>query len=53
LRNCRLSDLSEKVALFNKVVDTHKEKQMTNPFSEWDGASTRAKLDKNHESYGK
>ncbi|CAG0920759.1 unnamed protein product [Notodromas monacha] len=54
LRDCKRSGgLSNKVALFNQVADSHKEKQMINPFSAWDGASHRNKLDKSDASYGK
>ncbi|ESP02330.1 hypothetical protein LOTGIDRAFT_98007, partial [Lottia gigantea] len=35
-----------------KEID-HREKQLINPFSEWEGASHRAKLDKNDPDYGK
>lgn len=31
----------------------HKEKQLVNPFSEWEGASTRAKLSKDDKNYAK
>ncbi|CAG0918741.1 unnamed protein product [Notodromas monacha] len=54
LRDCKMNaELSNKVALFNQVADNHKEKQMINPFSSWDGASHRRKLDKSDASYGK
>ncbi|ESP02332.1 hypothetical protein LOTGIDRAFT_138665 [Lottia gigantea] len=42
-----------KVKFWQTKSDEHIEKQMINPFSEWDGASTRIKLDKNDANYGK
>ena len=45
--------LSSKVSLWQKRADEHQEKQLINPFSSWEGASHRAKLDKNDPNYGK
>lgn len=45
--------LANKVALFQKKADDHKETQMCNPFSEWEGSSHRAKLSRDDELYGK
>ncbi|KAK6181141.1 hypothetical protein SNE40_009067 [Patella caerulea] len=43
----------DQVTNWQKKVDHHKENQLINPFSEWEGASHRARLDKNHPEYGK
>ncbi|XP_076442086.1 actin-binding Rho-activating protein-like [Babylonia areolata] len=45
--------LSSKVSLWQKRADEHKDKQLINPFSDWEGASHRAKLEKDDPSYGK
>lgn len=45
--------LSSKVSLWQKRADEHQEKQLINPFSSWEGASHRAKLDKTDPNYGK
>lgn len=46
------SRLSSTISQWEKRVDEHKEKQLTNPFSEWEGASHRSKLSKDDPSYG-
>ncbi|XP_022091177.1 actin-binding Rho-activating protein-like [Acanthaster planci] len=36
--------VGNRIALWKQVEKQHKDKQLINPFSEWEGASTRAKL---------
>ncbi|XP_038051700.1 actin-binding Rho-activating protein-like [Patiria miniata] len=36
--------VGNRIALWKQVEKQHQEKQLINPFSEWEGASTRAKL---------
>lgn len=45
--------LANRVALFQKKADEHRENQMYNPFSEWDGASHRPSLNKDDMKYGR
>ena len=45
--------LSSKIAKWKNVEQEHKDKQLINPFSEWAGASTRAKLDKDDPNYAR
>lgn len=45
--------LSDKVAMFQRKADEHKQKQMDNPFSEWEGASHKAALSKDDPRYGR
>ena len=45
--------VSKKVNIWEQKVADHRQKQLINPFSEWEGASHRAKLSVNDESYGK
>ncbi|KAK7493471.1 hypothetical protein BaRGS_00015371 [Batillaria attramentaria] len=45
--------LSSKISLWQKRTEEHQEKQLINPFSEWEGASHRAKLEKDDPQYGK
>ncbi|XP_072029404.1 actin-binding Rho-activating protein-like [Amphiura filiformis] len=45
--------VSGKIAMWQKHEQKHKDKQLINPFSEWEGASTRAKLSKDDENYAK
>ncbi|CAD5112729.1 DgyrCDS1946 [Dimorphilus gyrociliatus] len=47
------SNINGKVELWQKKVDEHKEKQLINPFSEWEGAGHREKLSINDANYGK
>ena len=47
------SGLSGKVSQWQQFADSHQERQLINPFSDWDGASHRAKLDKNDPRYGR
>ena len=51
----RKSELLEKVAIFNKKVEEHHEKQLSNPFSEIDKPADYAlkKLDINDPNYGR
>ena len=44
--------LTSRVKLWQKRADDHKEKQLINPFSDWEGASHRQKLSKDDEDYG-
>ncbi|KAK6998571.1 actin-binding Rho-activating protein [Biomphalaria glabrata] len=48
-KNC----LNNKISMWQKKADEHKEKQLLNPFSEWAGASHRKALDKNDPNYGR
>ncbi len=43
----------DKIARWKKHEQEHKDKQLINPFSEWEGASTRAKLSKDDANYAK
>ncbi|XP_076326136.1 actin-binding Rho-activating protein-like isoform X2 [Tachypleus tridentatus] len=45
--------LVSKVSKFQKLAEEHKEKQMINPFSDWEGASHRSRLDKDDPRYGR
>lgn len=45
--------LASRVSMFQKKAEEHKKKQMINPFSGWEGASHRARLDKDDPRYGK
>ncbi|XP_064454889.1 actin-binding Rho-activating protein-like [Ornithodoros turicata] len=45
--------LSAKVAMFQRKAEEHKQQQMDNPFSEWEGASHRAALSKDDPRYGR
>nr|XP_054756153.1 actin-binding Rho-activating protein-like [Lytechinus pictus] len=45
--------LSSRIAKWKNVENEHKNKQLINPFSEWTGASTRAKLDKDDPNYAR
>lgn len=51
----RNSDLFEKVAMFNKKVEQHTQKQLANPFSEHERPEgfQFAKLDPSHPDYGR
>uniref|UniRef100_A0A0B7A0H1 Costars domain-containing protein n=1 Tax=Arion vulgaris TaxID=1028688 RepID=A0A0B7A0H1_9EUPU len=42
-----------RISLWQKKSDDHMEKQLINPFSEWDGASHRPVMDKNDPDYGR
>lgn len=42
-----------KVGLWEQKLKEHRDKQLINPFSEWEGASHRAKLALDDENYGK
>ncbi|XP_046355762.2 actin-binding Rho-activating protein-like [Haliotis rufescens] len=44
--------MTGKIALWQKRTDEHQEKQMINPFSEWEGASHRSALSKDDVNYG-
>lgn len=54
-RQRRGSDLFEKVAMFNKKVEDHQQKQYSNPFSEHERPEgfQVTKLDPNHPEYGR
>ena len=54
-RGRRNSDLFEKVAMFNKKVEQHTQKQLANPFSEHERPEgfQFAKLDPSHPDYGR
>ena len=54
-RQRRGSDLSDKVAMFNKKFHEHHEKQLSNPFSEVERPEGYqiAKLDVNDPNYGR
>ncbi|KAK6181139.1 hypothetical protein SNE40_009065 [Patella caerulea] len=41
------------ISLWKQMETEHREKQLINPFSEWEGASHRPKMDKNDPLYGK
>ncbi|ESP02331.1 hypothetical protein LOTGIDRAFT_172211 [Lottia gigantea] len=43
----------DQVTQWQKKVDHHRENQLINPFSDWEGASHRPQLDKNDPNYGK
>ncbi|GAB6030478.1 hypothetical protein CHUAL_007342 [Chamberlinius hualienensis] len=45
--------LSDRVALFNKKTKDHREKQLVNPFSNWEGAGHRQTLSKSDVGYGR
>ncbi len=45
--------VSGKAALWQQKSDEHQQKQMTNPFSEWEGATHVQALGKHDENYGK
>jgi len=45
--------VSRKINSWEKIYEKHKEKQLINPFSEWDGASHRNALQKSHQEYGR
>ncbi|XP_070534251.1 actin-binding Rho-activating protein-like [Ptychodera flava] len=45
--------LDSKIAIWKQKEVEHKEKQMINPFSEWEGASHRQKLDKDDPEYAR
>ena len=52
--NIRLfSDVGAKMSMFDNKAKRHKENQMINPFSDWDGAGTRRKLSRDDPDYGK
>ncbi|XP_006818368.1 actin-binding Rho-activating protein-like [Saccoglossus kowalevskii] len=42
-----------KIAMWKKKEDEHREKQLINPFSEWEGSSHRKVLDKNDPEYAR
>eukprot|EP00106_Octopus_bimaculoides_P009008 XP_014776450.1 PREDICTED: actin-binding Rho-activating protein-like [Octopus bimaculoides] len=46
-------NLVSEISTWQARVDDHKEKQLINPFSLWEGASHREKLSKTDENYGK
>ncbi|XP_072176173.1 actin-binding Rho-activating protein-like [Diadema setosum] len=45
--------LNSRIAKWKGVEEEHRQKQLINPFSEWEGASTRAKLDKDDPNYAR
>lgn len=45
--------LKGQIARWQKKADEHEEKQLINPFSDWEGASHRAKLAKDDANYGR
>ncbi|PVD25560.1 hypothetical protein C0Q70_13216 [Pomacea canaliculata] len=47
------SHLSSQISEWQKKADEHKKKQLINPFSDWEGASHRTKLQKDDPSYGR
>lgn len=51
--NYRQSQFNGRLSLWQKKADDHKEKQLINPFSEWEGASHRAVLSKDDPDYGR
>ncbi|XP_043209613.1 uncharacterized protein LOC122374741 [Amphibalanus amphitrite] len=52
--NIRLfSDVGAKMSMFDNKAKMHKENQMINPFSDWDGSGTRRKLSRDDPDYGK
>ncbi|XP_062595256.1 actin-binding Rho-activating protein-like [Saccostrea cucullata] len=48
-----MAGISKRVNQWQKFFDEHEQKQKINPFSEWEGASHRQKLDKNDPNYGR
>eukprot|EP00111_Clytia_hemisphaerica_P000812 TCONS_00002371-protein len=44
--------VSGKINSWETIYQKHKEKQLINPFSKWEGASHREALSKSHEEYG-
>ena len=46
-------EIGSRVSLWEDKCEDHKQKQLINPFSEWEGASHRAKLSKEDKNYGK
>jgi len=44
--------LNSKVKKWENIYDQHKQNQLINPFSKWEGASHRAKLSQDHVDYG-
>ncbi|XP_037076391.1 uncharacterized protein LOC119097465 [Pollicipes pollicipes] len=52
--NIRLfSDVGAKMSMFDTKAKKHKENQMINPFSEWDGSGTRRKISREDPNYGR
>lgn len=45
--------LTDRVKLWQQFADDHREKQLINPFSNWEGATHRQRLSKDDENYGK
>ncbi|XP_074661901.1 actin-binding Rho-activating protein-like [Tubulanus polymorphus] len=45
--------VTSRISQWNKKADEHHQKQLINPFSEWQGASHRDKLSKDDPDYGK
>lgn len=45
--------VSGKISSWEQIYEKHKEKQLINPFSEWEGASHRNALPKSHQEYGR
>ena len=45
--------VSNKVNIWEQKLKDHREKQLINPFSKWEGASHRARLAVDDENYGK
>ena len=45
--------VSGKINSWETIYQKHKEKQLINPFSEWEGASHREALAKTHDEYGR
>ena len=45
--------VSGKINSWETIYENHKEKQLINPFSQWDGASHREALEKTHTEYGR
>lgn len=48
----RSQNVGRKVTIWEEKLKEHREKQLINPFSEWEGASHRAKLTVNDADYG-
>ena len=48
-----VNKVNDKVSNWERKLKEHREKQLINPFSEWQGASHRAKLSRQDEDYGK
>lgn len=44
--------VTSKVEIWQKRADDHRDKQLINPFSNWEGASHRQKLSKDDKDYG-